>query len=291
MPGKFKKDFNLKKDKLFFRDFISVGDVVNYEINKDKSGLILDIEKRKNHISRKLPKVRGASYRGERIEQVIAANIDKAFIITSIVEPNFNNKTVDRFLVTIESCSVEPVLVINKSDLDKKNEIPYWKKLYENIGYCVIVTSVMNQSNIADLAKHLTGSTSLFWGQSGVGKSTLLNILYPELNLKTGGISSSTSKGKHTTVTSHLYPVSEKTFIIDTPGVREIDPYGIRNEDLAHFFIEFKSFINECKFNTCTHEHEPGCAVKSAVELGKISELRYESYLKMLSTVEEDINF
>jgi ribosome biogenesis GTPase / thiamine phosphate phosphatase len=264
---------------------------VEYELNSDGSGVILSIGKRKNYISRKMPKVRGASYRGERLEQVIAANIDRVFIISSINEPQFNNKTIDRFLATCESCSVEPVLVINKSDLDKKSEISFWKELYENIGYKVIVTSTLNYSDFDELKNLLDGYTSLFWGQSGVGKSSLLNMMYPVLKLKTGEISSFTSKGTHTTVTAHMYPVDEKTFIIDTPGVREIDPYGIRKENLAHFFIEFKNFINECKFNTCTHEHEPGCAIQSALEEGKISELRYGSYLRMLETVEEDINF
>ncbi len=276
---------------MFFRDFISVGDNVDYELNNDGSGVILNIDKRRNYISRKMPKVRGASYRGERLEQVIAANIDKAFIISSIREPQFNNKTVDRFLITCESCLVKPVLIINKSDLDQKNELLSWKNLYENIGYTVFITSANSDFDLSELREHLKGYTSLFWGQSGVGKSSLLNKLYPQLNLRTGGISSFTSKGTHTTVTGHLYSLNDGTNIIDTPGVREIDPYGIRKNDLAYFFIEFKKFINECKFNTCTHEHEPGCAIQSAVEQNNISELRYESYLRILDTVEEDIHF
>jgi len=276
---------------LFFRDFITVGDEVDYEMNKDETGFIFNINTRKNYISRKMPKIRGASYRGERLEQVIAANISKAFIVTSIDEPVFNNKTVDRFLVTCGCCSVNPVLIINKSDLDSKNEIEHWKNFYEKTGYKVIVTSTINTFNISELKNFLSGNVSLFWGQSGVGKSSLLNILFPELKLKTADISRLTSKGTHTTVTSQMFASDENTFIIDTPGVREIEPYGIRKGDLGHYFIEFKNFISDCKFHTCTHEHEPGCAVQSAVADGKISELRYDSYLRMLATIEEDIHF
>jgi len=131
----------------------------------------------------------------------------------------------------------------------------------------------------------------LFWGHSGVGKSSLLDKLFPQLNLETGVISSFTDKGTHTTVTSIMLEVEKGTFIIDTPGVREIDPYGIRKEDLGHYFTEFAEFINNCKFSTCTHHHEPGCAVIKAVENHKISYERYESYLRILDTIEEDIIF
>lgn len=139
--------------------------------------------------------------------------------------------------------------------------------------------------------KSLKGKKNLFWGQSGVGKSSILNLLYQNLNLKVGEISNYTSKGTHTTVTSTMIYVGNETYIIDTPGVREIDPFGIRKEDLSYYFIEFKSFITNCRFNTCTHLHEPGCAIISAVKNGEISEERYDSYLRILDTVEKDINF
>jgi ribosome biogenesis GTPase len=291
LRGKFKKEYELKKNKLYFTDFAAVGDNVEIEINKDGSGVINTIYERKNHISRKAPKIRGASYRGERLEQVIAANIDKVIIITSIHEPEFNNRTLDRFLVIAESSKLNVTIVINKTDLDEKGEIDKWKNLYERIGYTVLPTSAETNSGIEELKKIISGKKNLFWGQSGVGKSSILNRMFPQLNLKIGDISSYTSKGTHTTVTSNLIKVADYTFIIDTPGIREIDPYGIQKIDLGHYFIEFSDYINECKFNTCTHCHEPGCAVIDAVSKKLIFEERYDSYLRMLNTIEDDLNF
>lgn len=155
----------------------------------------------------------------------------------------------------------------------------------------MFLTSTINNSGFVNLAKYLKGKKNLFWGQSGVGKSSLLNLIYPNLKLKVGEISNYTSKGTHTTVTSVMIFVGDETYIIDTPGVREIDPFGIRKEDLGHYFIEFESYMHECKFNTCTHHHEPGCEVIKAVEKGDISEERYDSYLRILETVEKDMNF
>ncbi len=291
LRGKFKKEFALKKDKLFHTDIAVVGDKVRFDFNDDGTGFIYEILPRENYLSRKAPRIRGASYRGERLEQIIAANIDQVFIVTSISEPNFNNKTVDRFLVACESSSLNVKIIINKTDLDENNSVDYWKSLYSGVGYEVLLTSTKTDTGIEELKSKLPNQKNLFWGQSGVGKSSLLNKIYPQLNLKVGEISNYTSKGTHTTVTSTMFYVGEETYIIDTPGVREIDPYGIKKEDLGHYFIEFSEYINKCKFNTCTHNHEPGCAVAEAVEKGLISELRYDSYLRMLETIEEDINF
>ena len=166
-----------------------------------------------------------------------------------------------------------------------------WARLYQNIGYKVFQTTLKNPESILVLKDILKGNKNLVWGQSGVGKSSILNILYPELNLKVGEISSYTSKGTHTTVTSTMFYVEDETYIIDTPGVREIDPFGIKKEFLGHYFKEFEPHIKNCRFNTCTHHHEPGCAVISAVKNAEISEFRYESYLRILETVEKDINF
>lgn len=289
--GKFKKDFELKKDKLYYTDFITVGDSVGFEYNQDGSGVITKVKERKNHLSRKLPKVRGASYRGERLEQVIAANIDNVVILTSVHQPEFNNRVLDRFLVSVESSHLNAIIVLNKIDLDNSGTSEQWQKLYEDIGYKIILTSTKTGEGIESLRNEILKSKSLFWGQSGVGKSSLLNLIFPQLSFKIGEISKFSSKGTHTTVTSVLKKVEDNTFIIDTPGIREIDPYGIRKEDLCHYFIEFGKFINECKFNTCTHHHEPGCEVIKAVEKGLIIKQRYESYLRILDTIEDDINF
>ncbi len=166
-----------------------------------------------------------------------------------------------------------------------------YTELYRRIGYKVFETSVKKVIGIEELKYHLNGKINLFWGQSGVGKSSLLNLMFPGLKLKIGEISDSTSKGKHTTVTVLLKKVDANTFIIDTPGIREIDPYGITKHDLGHYFKEFLQFITKCKFNTCTHQHEPGCAVIKAVDVGDINIERYKSYLKILDTIEEDLFF
>lgn len=154
-----------------------------------------------------------------------------------------------------------------------------------------MLTSTVNKNGLGDLKNELSNKISLLWGHSGVGKSSILNNIYPELNLRTGSISSFTDKGKHTTVTAEMIKVEDEAYIIDTPGIREVEPYGIRKEDLGHYFPEFLPYLNECKFNTCTHHHEPGCAVMKAAEEDKISLYRYESYLKILETIEEDIIF
>jgi len=291
LRGKFKKEYELKKDKLFYTDFVTVGDDVEFELNEDGSGVITKIEKRKNHISRKLPKVRGASYRGERLEQVVAANIDNVVIVTSIHQPDFNNRVLDRFLISAESSQLEIVIVLNKIDLDDSELQKKWEKLYKDLGYKFLLTSTKTGEDVNELKNEILNSRNLFWGHSGVGKSSLLNKMFPELKLRIGEVSKFSSKGTHTTVTAVMKKVEGNTFIIDTPGIREIDPYGIRKSDLGHYFIEFIKYLNKCKFNTCSHHHEPGCEVINAVNNGLISEERYESYLRLLDTIEDDINF
>ncbi len=291
LRGKFKNEFKLKKDKLFHTDIAVIGDSIEYDMNADGTGVIHKIDKRKNYLSRKAPKIRGAGFRGERLEQIIAANIDNLLIFSSILEPVFNNKVLDRLIIMGETAHIPLSIIINKADLDENEAVKEWKELYDSIGYKVFITSTFSNQGLDDLRKSLQGKKNLFFGHSGVGKSSLLNKLFPELELKVGKISSFTEKGTHTTVTSIMIQVDADTFVIDTPGIREIEPFGIRKEDLGHYFIEFSDFINECKFNTCIHYHEPGCAVIDAVEKGAISLQRYESYLRILETIEEDINF
>ncbi len=291
LRGKFQKEFNLKKDKLFTLDIAAVGDIVEFEVSDDHSGVITKIYDRKNYISRKAPRIKGASTRGERLEQIIASNIDNLVIITSTNQPKFNNRSLDRLIVIGESSHTEVTIVINKIDLADKKKIESWYLLYSKLGYKVFLTSVVNKEGLDKLKDILKSKVNLLWGQSGVGKSSILNYLYPELLLKIGSVSDYTSKGKHTTVTSIMKKVDKETFVIDTPGIREIDPYGIRKEDLGHYFVEFLPYINECRFNTCTHNHEPDCAVLEAVEKKVISEERYKSYLNMLESVEDDMNF
>jgi ribosome biogenesis GTPase len=281
----------MKKDKLYLIDIAAVGDYVDYDLNEDGTGSIYSIEKRDNYISRKAPKIKGSSYRGERLEQIVASNIDNFFIITSIFAPEFNNKVIDRFLVIGESAKLNCFIVINKEDLDQENLLSEWEKIYSIIGYKVIRTSAKTHIGMDKLKELFNGKKNILWGQSGVGKSSILNKIYPGLNLKTKLISTFNEKGTHSTVTSTMFKVDKNTFVIDTPGIREIEPYGIRKEDLGHYFREFLPYIKSCKFNTCTHFHEPECAVIRAVEEEEIFPERYDSYLKLLDTIEQDIIF
>ncbi len=272
-------------------DPVAVGDEVEFDLNFDSTGSIVKIIERENYLSRKAPRLKGASFRGERLEQIIASNLDQLFIVSSIEHPAFNNRLIDRIIVAAESGGIETKIIINKSDLDKNDKIKKWDKLYSDIGYQVFVTSATEEKGLEELSEQFTGKTTCFWGQSGVGKSSLLNRLFPQLKLKVGEVSDYSSKGRHTTVTVQMYKINENTHVVDTPGIREIEPYGIRKEDLGHYFVEFSEYILNCKFNSCTHNHEPGCAVVRAVEEGIISQERYISYLNLLATIEADINF
>lgn len=291
LPGRFQKEYNLKKDKLNTLDIAVVGDEVEFQLNKDNTGTIASIHKRKNYISRKAPSIKGGGKRGERYEQLIASNIDNVFIVSSVMRPSFNNRFVDRLIVAGESSNVKVNLIVNKIDLGIDEEVKYFIKMYADLGYSVFLSSVKTGEGIDKLRKALEGKSNLFFGQSGVGKSSLLNELYHELNFKVGEVSDSTNKGKHTTVTSVMHEVNKHTFIIDTPGIREYDPYGIKKEDLGHYFPEFRSISDECRFNTCTHQHEPGCAIIEAIESKSISKERYESYLNILGTIEDGLFF
>lgn len=260
-------------------------------MNDDGTGFIHEIEESRNHLSRKAPRIKGASRRGERLEQIIAANLDDLYIVTSVANPRFNNRLVDRIIVTGESSHINVNIVINKTDLKQVRKVQDWIPLYENIGYGVFLTSTVTGEGIDELRESLQEKMSIFWGSSGVGKSSLMNALFPHLEFKTGDVSESTSKGTHTTVTSVMEKINNDTYVIDTPGIREIDPFGIMKEDLGHYFVDFEEYIHDCKFNTCTHQHEPGCAVIAAVEGEEVSEERYQSYLNMLETIEDDMIF
>jgi len=258
-------------------------------LNNEGYGLIYNILERKNFVSRKAPRIKGATYRGSRLEQIIAANIDLSLIVQSADFPKFNNRTLDRYIVSAHACKIDFIILINKIDLVDEEFLNYWVNLYKKIGYKVYPVSAKNGVGFDEIKEIIKGNVNLVWGPSGVGKSSIINFLFPSVNLKVGEVSNYTSKGKHTTVTSQLLEFENDTYLIDTPGIREIEPFGVSKIDLGHYFDEFKEFIPDCKFNTCTHNHEPGCAVIKAFEEGKISEERYYSYLNILATIEEDV--
>jgi len=291
LPGKFKNQFSKGKGKQYKLDIVAVGDFVAINLNKDGTGSIVHIDERNNQLSRKAPRIKGGAIRGERLEQVVTANVDNIFIVSSIVEPKINNRVIDRIIVAAESSKINCNIIINKIDLEKNNESKYWEEFYAAIGYKVFCTSAVENIGIDKLNSYLMGKVNLFWGASGVGKSSILNILFPHLSLRTAKVSDYSSKGQHTTVTSVMKLVGTNTFVVDTPGIREIDPFGIQKIDLAHYFSDFVPYIDNCKFNTCTHFHEPGCAVIKAVEDDEIHIQRYESYLNLLNTIEDGMNF
>ncbi len=268
-----------------------MGDIVQVEPVDERTGVIEEILPRKNYLSRKAPRKKGASFRGERLEQIIAANLDQLVIVASVLQPDFNNRLLDRILVASESSGIPAKIVFNKIDLDTNNSRKQWIDLYRKIGYEIFETSAVENIGLKKLKEELRNKTTVFWGASGVGKSSLLNSLFPELNLKVAQISGYSNKGRHTTVTVNMIKAEKFFRVIDTPGIREIEPYGLRKEDISHMFVEFKPFLLNCKFNSCTHFHEPGCAVTEAVELGKIDKRRYISYLNILKTFEEDNGF
>ncbi len=288
LRGKLKLEAEWKKEKLLYTDLVVVGDYVEFDLNEDGTGVIEKIPERKNYLSRKAPFIKGVSEKGKRFEQIIAANIDYTFCVVSIDKPKFNNRALDRMLVTAESCETTPVIVINKYDLLKKKKRDFWYELYITLGYKVVRSSTLTGQGIDEIKELIKGKTSVFIGHSGVGKSSILNQLDSRINQKIGEVSEAWNKGRHTTVTAQLFKLDENTFVIDTPGVREIEPFGLTREDITHYFKEISIISRDCKFNTCTHTHEPECAVKEAVEDEIIPYERYESYLRLIETLDEE---
>ncbi|MBD3408814.1 MAG: ribosome small subunit-dependent GTPase A [Ignavibacteriales bacterium] len=290
LKGKLKKGYTHKDDKMFHTDIVVVGDRARYSLTGGDAAAE-EILERRNWLSRKAPKRRGARAKGERMEQVIAANLDRLLVVVSMRTPDFNNRALDRFLVAGESAGVPTAVALNKIDLDESGEHENWARLYRDVGYEVYPTSAATGEGVGDVREELLGKTTLVWGASGVGKTSLLNAAFPDLALPVSEVSEATSKGKHTTVVAKMHEPTPGAFVVDTPGVREIEPYGVEEGDLRHYFPEFEPFNNECRYARCTHSHEPGCAAEAAVEAGEISVERFESYLRMLATIEDEPNY
>lgn len=263
---------------------VAVGDVVDVESDENGDYVIANIHPRKNYIIRK-------SINLSKQAQILASNLDQAMLVVTLVAPRTSLGFIDRFLITAEAYSIPAILVFNKSDVLNEELLGLQQEIisiYENAGYKCIVVSSLKKQNLDEVKELLKDKTTLISGHSGVGKSTLINAIEPELDLKTGDISSVHLKGMHTTTFAELHPLSFGGFIIDTPGIKELGLVEMKKEEVGHYFPEIRKVMNNCKFNNCLHVNEPKCAVKEAVENGEISEERYHSYLGILNGEEMD---
>ncbi len=248
------------------------------------AGLITAIDDRKNYIIRKSTNLSKQSH-------IIAANVDMCFLIVTIQQPETPLQFIDRFLASAEAYSVPVTLVFNKIDLiddEWKGYLDGVVNLYETVGYPCRCISAKTGEGIEALRSELKGKITLFSGNSGVGKSTLINALLPHLNLRTSEISDAYNTGKHTTTFSEMYETEGVGYVIDTPGIKGFGTFNMKKEEVSHYFKEIFRFSADCRFNNCTHTHEPHCAVREAVERHDIAESRYNSYLSMLEDEKED---
>ncbi|MBP5213424.1 MAG: ribosome small subunit-dependent GTPase A [Bacteroidales bacterium] len=290
VPCKVKGNFRLKGIRT--TNPVAVGDIVNFEINKEGFAFINRIEERRNYIIRK-------SINLSKQAHILASNLDLALLIVTASHPLTSTTFIDRFLATAEAYRVPAVLAINKMDLYEGSDLEYadfLTRLYRKVGYPVFQISVETGSGIDELRKELIGRTTLLSGNSGVGKSSLLNRLIPDVNTKTAQISDVHDQGMHTTTFSELYvmPQTEEsptltspTYIIDTPGIKGFGTIEFEKETVSHYFREIFALSENCRFGNCTHTHEPGCAVRKAVEDYEIAPSRYESYLSILEDEED----
>lgn len=266
----------LKKEITRTKNLVTVGDFVLFE--KDE-GLIAHIEERFSVLSRQ-------EHLRRRQEQLIAANIDQVIITVSVVQPPLKPALVDRYIIATYKGNMQPVIVVNKIDLLEK-DLPEaslfhtFQNVYTTLGIPVIALSAQTGAGIEHLKALMKGKASVFSGQSGTGKSSLINAL-TGLALPVGDVVKKTRKGAHTTTTTHLIPLSFGGWCIDTPGIRSFGVWDLKKKDLDAYFPDIKTLSHACKYPDCTHSHEPGCALKEAVEKGEISSLRFDSYLKLL---------
>lgn len=261
---------------------IAVGDRVTIVPNNEGTALITEIEDRKNYIIRRSSNLSKQSH-------ILAANIDLCFLIVTVNHPVTSTVFIDRFLAAAEAYRVPVNLIFNKTDLYAEEEIEYMDaliSLYDYIGYPSIKISALHNTGLEILQERIKDKTTLFSGHSGVGKSTLINALVPDVHLKTGAISGYHGKGMHTTTFSEMIELPQGGFIIDTPGIKGFGTVDMEKNEIFHFFPEIFKTSKDCRYNNCIHINEPGCAVRDAVENHYISESRYKSYISMM---QEDI--
>jgi ribosome biogenesis GTPase len=259
---------------------LAVGDDVILERGeRDDAWAIVEILPRRTTLARRAPG-------GGPGERIVAANVDQVVVVFAIAEPEPHVRMLDRFLVIAESNDLPSRVVVNKIELAGNARALFAH--YEGIGYPVHYTSVKRGDGLPALKKALHGRVSALTGPSGVGKSSLLNAMFPGLNLRVGEISRSVMKGRHTTVGADLHPLPESGYVVDTPGLREVGVWGLDARQLDRCFPEMRPLLEQCRFGDCTHRVEPGCAVRAGVEGGEVSRDRYESYLKLRTELEEE---
>ncbi len=274
-----------KIDEITSTNPIAVGDDVEIESENEleHSAIITEIHNRKNYINRQSP-----SHKMQH--HIVAANVEQSILMASIKEPKTSQGFIDRFLVACESYHVPAIIVLNKSDLYKKKELnkfEEWKEMYESVGYKILLASIKDNIGVEKISSLLKDKITLLSGHSGVGKSSYINHIFPNLHLKTHEVSGWSGKGIHTTTFAEMYDLPFGGQIIDTPGMREFGLVDISKQELSHYFPEMRTRINDCQFNNCLHVNEPGCGIKKALEEGLIYVDRYVSYCNILDSISE----
>jgi ribosome biogenesis GTPase len=278
IKGKF------KIDGITSTNPIAVGDIVEVENEEEtESAVITEIYERKNYINRVSP-------HNKNQHHIVASNLDQSLLFATLKDPKTSLGFIDRFLVTSEAYEVPAIIVFNKADLYKAKEeekFQEMKTIYETIGYKIMLMSLEKNTGMQEVKDLLKDKTTLLSGHSGVGKSTFINHIFPELLLKTQDVSGWSGKGMHTTTFAEMFDLPFGGKVIDTPGIREMGLVDIAKNELAHYFPEMKAVMNNCQFNDCIHLDEPGCAVKEAVNTGGIHAERYISYLNIRDSINE----
>jgi ribosome biogenesis GTPase len=274
-----------KIDGLTSTNPIAVGDWVTIEMENELEGsvTITDIGKRKNYITRTSPA-------NKHQHHIIASNIDQSLLFATLKDPKTSQGFLDRFLITSEAYHIPAILVFNKCDIYRQRELDKFaelKGIYEAIGYRVLLMSIESGEGVDAVKNLLNSKVTLLSGHSGVGKSTFINAVFPELKLKTQDVSGWSGKGLHTTTFAEMFDLPAGGQIIDTPGIRELGLVDISRQELSHYFPEMRALINNCQFNNCMHLNEPSCAIKEAVQEGLIHHDRYFSYCNILDSIQE----
>jgi len=272
-----------KLDEITSSNPIAVGDIVDFEEEdqNEQTVIITHIHDRKNYINRQSPRAKSQQH-------IIASNIDQSLLIATIKEPRTSQGFIDRFLVACEMYHVPAIILFNKIDLYKDKEIAKFEKMkevYERIGYQVVSISLKEDQNIEPIERLLSNKITLVSGHSGVGKSTFINAVIPDVSIRTQNISGWSGKGQHTTTFAEMYELASGGKIIDTPGMKEFGLIGVERQELSGYFPEMRERLNNCQFNNCLHINEPGCAVKQAVVDGQIDEERYISYYNIVESI------